>query len=328
MRQACARFVTWFTLTRLTATIAIVVTVLVGSDFHADFWRNAVRDYGLILACWGGVIAVWRGEIATRQADEQRKAVNAQREAIDSQREATAQSDLAHRQSLSQTRLFQAVELLKDESEPVNIAGARIVAQMPHDADNPQKGDALRVLEEFVLLRSSAAAKGENVDPLVQAAVRTLTEKKLPDGLTLDLHRGNQLHAHLNGAHLIGAHLEGAKLVEARLNLASLHETHLERAKLSRAQLVKACLYRARLTESDLSYANLEEADLSDAQINGANLTTANFRNAQGLLQEQLDTACQHPDGSPPLNLRDGLIWDDEAAIAQWREVHGPQVHG
>ena len=333
MRQAGAWCATWFTETRITVTIAVLVVLAIlaaailicsglyevsrlNADCTCAWFEQHIRNYGLIeVAFVGIVLAVWRSRIAERQ--------------VTAQCEATTQSDEQHRRSLAQTRLFQAVELLKDDaSEAVKIAGVIILARMPHDDDNPHKGDALRVLEEFVLSRSSAAEAGDNVDPLVQAAVRTLTEKKLPDGLTLDLHRGNQLHAHLIYANLIGAHLEGAKLVGARLNGAHLHETHLERAMLSRARLNKACLLRARLTESDLSYADLEEADLSHAHLNGANLNGANFREAEGLSQEQLDTACQHPDGGPPMNLPDGLIWYREAAKARWRKLHGPQVHG
>ena len=344
MRQACARFVTWFTATRFTATIATLVTVpLICSGLYEVFWLSAdgtgtsygehIRNYGLvILACWGGVIAVWRGKIATLQADEQRKA--------------TKQSDEQHRRSLLQTRLSQAVEQLKDDaSEPVKIAGIRILARMPHDINNLYKEDALRMLEEFVRFHGSAFEAGEaveppkgcayrpvalaytgdedfgKIDPLVQAAVRIVAEDELPDGLRLNLSGVN-----LKGADLHNAHLERADLSRAYLKGANLLDAYLEDAHLFYAQLENAVLTSAQLENARLDFACLEGTQLAGANLKGANLagadlTNASIRQVKGLSQEQLDMACQYPDGPQP-RVPDNLKWNEEKAKERWRECH------
>ena len=404
------------------------------------------EKYGLLLGAFVGIgVAIWRSLIATRQADEQRKAVEAQRkaveaqrdalgtqrDAVDAQRKATTQSDEQHRKSLAQTRLFQAVELLKEDDGPVKIAGIRILARMPHDDDNPYKGDALRMLEEFIRSRSSSGnvKTGARIDPLVQAAVGTVTEEKLPDGLMLELHgvnlketslrrahleRANLFGAHLEEAHLrnahlkeanmlsahlvqaavgtvteeklpdglmlelhgvnlkeanlLSAHLERANLFDAHLERANLFEAHLEEAYLGNAHLEEAHLRNAHLKEANLLSAHLEGANLVDAHLERANLfgahleranlfganlegarlhnahlegaslekanltkadvTNANFDQVRGLLQAQLDAACQDPKGCQPKNLPDDLTWNEKKAKDRWNEFYGPKDHG
>ena len=244
-----------------------------------------------------------------------------------------------------QTRLSQAVEQLKDESEPVKIAGVRILARMPHESDNLYKGDALRMLEEFVRSRGSAFGAGEaveppkgcayrpaalaytgdedfdKIDPLVQAAVRTVAEDELPDGLRLNLSGVN-----LKGADLGNAHLEGANLFRAYLVGADLSHANLERAILSYAQLENALLMFAQLENAQLNCARLEGArlygaNLKGAELRGADLADASIGQVKGLSQEQLDMACQYPDGRQP-RVPDNLEWNKEKAKERWREYH------
>ena len=375
MLQAGARYVRWIAL-----TIAILATVLlICSGLYEAFWLSAddtgtpygehIRNYGLIIAAfWGGVIAVWRGEIATRQADEQRKAVDAQRDAIDAQREAvdaqreavdaqreavdaqrdaidaqreaTAQSDVAHRRSLVQTRLFQSVELLKDDEKYVKFSGVRILTQLVHDTDNLRRGDALRILEEFVRAHSPAVDLGSHVDPLaliavttidplVQATVAALAEKELPDGLKLDLQGVNLRNASLRDAclkraNLSGANLSSANLLDATLSDATLSGTNLRRvnlhgADLSHTDISGADLSGANLLWANLFFANLSGTNLSGAHLGGVDIAGADFYGTSGLSQFQLDRTCQNPCGPGPSHLPTCLCWDGEAAKENWR---------
>ena len=218
---------------------------------------------------------------------------------------------------------------------------------MPHDANNPHKADALSMLEEFVRLHGSndKARERVGVDPLVQAAVSTVAQAKLPGDLVLDLHDLHLQKAKLPGAHLEGAHLHGACLEEAnlqdahlekanlsstRLWLAKLQGAHLERAILHDARLLGAYLSSARLEGADLSFAqlggadllhaNLVEANLSSAHLKGTNIAGVDFHQVTGLSQEQLNTAIQRPDDPRPKRLPNGLNWDEEAAKARWQE--------
>ncbi len=336
--------------TKIAFTVPVSLTpFLIYWMLHEALWSTAdrtglsygeiVRNYGLIIAaCWGLPLAVWRSGIAERQVDEQR-------EAVEAQREATTQSDRQHRQSLSQTRLFQAVDLLKDKDETVRKAGARTLGRLVHDEDNPYKEDALRMLEEFVRSHGSVgeteAAKtrtGTEIHPLVQIAVHTVAEQKLPDILRFDLHEINLANAslgyahltranlfdakltraYLGGAHLRGATLFGANLAGAFLTDANLASANLASANLEGAHLISANLASADLASADLTSAALINANLADARLVSANLANADFDRAKGLTQEQLDAAGQRPDGPPPRNLPDGLTWDEEAAKKTW----------
>ncbi len=355
------------------ATLATVALILLGlyealcatADRTGPSYGEIVRNYGLVIAAiWAAVLAVWRSRIAERQVDEQRKAVDEQRKAVDeqrkaveAQRDATTQSDEQHRRSLSQTRLFQAVKLLKDKDETVKNAGARTLGRLVHDEDNPYRGGALRMLEEFIRSHGSIvetdAAKTQTeakVAPLVHIAVRTVAEKELPDGLMFDLHKINLAYAALAHAHLSRADLSradlslsradlsradltDAKLIRADLTDADLTDAKLTDAKLTHADLTYAKLIRAHLFGADLIRADLSRADLMDAKLpaaklgaadlTGADLTGADFWGAKRLTQEQLDAASQRPYGPPPRNLPDGLTWDEEAAKKRWQERHG-----
>ena len=184
------------------------------------------------------------------------------------------------------------------------------------EAIKPPKGCAYRPV---ALIYANNRDFGK-IDPLVQAAVRTVAEEKLCDGLVFDLSGVN-----LKGADLGYAHLERADLFRAYLEGAYLSHAYLEGAHLSYAQLENAVLEFAQLENAQLDYARLEGTQLDGANLKGANLagadlTNANIGQVKGLLQEQLDTACQHPSGHPP-RLPDGLTWDTEKAKKRWHEV-------
>ena len=65
----------------------------------------------------------------------------------------------------------------------------------------------------------------------------------------------------------------------------------------------------------------LAGANLKGANLAGADLTAASIHQVKGLSQEQLDMACQYPDGRQP-RVPDNLEWNEEKAKERWREYH------
>ena len=146
------------------------------------------------------------------------------------------------------------------------------------------------------------------------------------------LHYGNLSRAHLNGADLSGANLSLANLSNAFLDGANLSSANLTLADLSSAELTVANLTAAYLNNTNLSsayllaadltaayigsanlsganlvgakliganlnYANLSSADLTNAKLSrtnlsGTHLSGTNLSRTEGLVQQQLDTAC------------------------------------
>ena len=84
----------------------------------------------------------------------------------------------------------------------------------------------------------------------------------------------------------------------------------------------------ANLFGANLERANFSNANFSNANLDNADLSGAVFRQAQGLSQEQLNTACQHPDGSPPGDFPDGLTWNEVEAKKRWHNFRVLQAHG
>jgi uncharacterized protein YjbI with pentapeptide repeats len=117
-----------------------------------------------------------------------------------------------------------------------------------------------------------------------------------------NLLRVNFVYANLAGANLSGANLTGANLAAANLAGANLTSANLTGANLTAAQLVRAGLFLADLHTANLSNANLGDTNLTNtnlsgtnltgANLTGANLASANLSDADGLAQQQLDTAC------------------------------------
>ena len=122
------------------------------------------------------------------------------------------------------------------------------------EAVEPPKGCAYRP----AALAYTGDEDFDKIDPLVQAAVRTVAEDELPDGLRLNLSGVN-----LKGADLGNAHLKGANLFRAYLVGAHLSHANLEGAILSYAQLKNAFLMFAQLENARLDYACLEGTQLA-----------------------------------------------------------------
>ena len=104
--------------------------------------------------------------------------------------------------------------------------------------------------------------------------------------ITANLERADAYYADFRLADLTRASLRRANLRDARLEGAILRGATLLRADLRGATLVAANLGGADLRGADLRGAKFHRADLEGAIIAGADL-----RGAQGLTQQQLDTA-------------------------------------
>jgi uncharacterized protein YjbI with pentapeptide repeats len=148
------------------------------------------------------------------------------------------------------------------------------------------------------------------------------------EGATLswsDLDGANLSGAHLEGAFLHGAqlegallwsaHLEGAKLTGARLADATLGRAHLEGAYLREAYLFGANLGGAYFHGADLTGAHLERANLLGAYLHGADL-----REAEGVSQEQIDSAYGDAETQLPEGLCRPVHWPPHGS---GRATHG-----
>jgi hypothetical protein len=147
-----------------------------------------------------------------------------------------------------------------------------------------------------------------------------LTDQWLP-GVNFERARldfANLSRANLSGANLTGASLSAANLSDAGLGGAKLKDAflgganlirayladaHLTGAHLNGADLTGAYLTGADLTAADLIDAHLSGAHLNGANFNGANLSHANLDGADGLAQQQLDTACGNEQTRLPAGL-------------------------
>jgi hypothetical protein len=80
-------------------------------------------------------------------------------------------------------------------------------------------------------------------------------------------------------------------LYEADLRYANLHDADLRKVNLWRSDLQGADLSEAKLQGAYFGEANLQGVNLTNANLEGADLTGADFRQVQGLSQEQIDQA-------------------------------------
>ncbi len=102
-----------------------------------------------------------------------------------------------------------------------------------------------------------------------------------------DFDRSNFSHAVLARADASGSSFE-----EANFTAADLRRAKLVSARCPRAVFEAAMLAQADARGADLRFADFTGADLHRANLDGANIAGADLRNAQGLTQAQLDTAC------------------------------------
>ena len=97
----------------------------------------------------------------------------------------------------------------------------------------------------------------------------------------------NFTHAVLARADGTGSEFEEANFTDADLRYAKLIEARCPRAVFENAMLADTDGRRAVFRHADFTRANVARMRLDGADISGAD-----FRNAEGLTQAQLDTAC------------------------------------
>jgi hypothetical protein len=155
--------------------------------------------------------------------------------------------------------------------------------------------------------------------------LRRRDESRVPSSyrISLDLRRTD-----LRGTDLVGIDLKGADLSGANLQDAWLMGANLEGAELSGANLQRAWLSQARLTEASLDDAHLEGAYVSggtmdkptvqmarallgreDTESHTIEFQAADLREAQGLVQEQLELVSGDADVNVPQDLQHPDLW-------------------
>ena len=110
-------------------------------------------------------------------------------------------------------------------------------------------------------------------------------------------------NAVLRDATLTHASLRRSRFASADLRRADLTSGRFEGSDFVRADMSSVIARGAVFADADLTGARLPMANLSEADLSGATLSGADLRDAQGLTQEQLDTAC----GDGETRLPDGL---------------------
>lgn len=220
----------------------------------------------------------------------------------------TARSYRLNREGQITDRYTKAVAQLGDETLAVRLGGMYALERIAVDSERDQR-TVVEVLSAFV--RKTLPVKDVRevliAAPDCQAAMTVLG--RLPERPRVNradlpgahLEQINLQGAHLNGAdlaavHLQGAnlknaHLKGADLAGADLTGASFSGAHLNWAVLKGAQLRHADFYKASLKGTHLEGAGLAGTILSAADFTRSNLEGADLSHAEGLTQQQVDSA-------------------------------------
>jgi hypothetical protein len=224
-------------------------------------------------------------------------------------------------------RFTKATDQLGSDKLDIRLGGIYSMERIARDSKADQ-APVIEVLSAFVRdhAAGSPTATASPVAPSttsivtprvptdLQAALTVLESRNKshdPSGYTLDLSHSDLSGADLSLANLSLANLSGANLVDANLFGANLSRAYLSGADLSGAHVLETNLSGANLSNVDLSKANLSGADLSLANLSGANLSNvdlskanlsmadpsnanlsgADLSGAEGLSQEQVDSA-------------------------------------
>jgi hypothetical protein len=131
-----------------------------------------------------------------------------------------------------------------------------------------------------------------------------------------DLRGTDLVGANLKGADLSGANLQDAWLLGANLEGADFSGANLQRAWLSQARLTKAALFDAHLEGACLwggSIGNptfqMARALLGREETGSLEFPAADLREAQGLVQEQLELTLGGADVNLPQDLQQPDLW-------------------
>ena len=255
------------------------------------------RDFGLVIvATWGGCLAVWRSAIAQKQANTTAQQANTSAQQANT---AAQQANTAAR-SLQNDMYQKSAEMLGSKQLSVRIGAIHALARLAQNDPLIYHYEIMEVLASFARFpkpsdsRQQAESSGalpeyrENCRPDVAKVFRAIAQRN-KEQLNFD-----DLVAYEHGwcISLHGADLSGYVVLnyDAILCQINLINTIFVDAYLDSVDLTAAILLGA-----DLTRTTLRNADLTDA-----NLTDANLLNAENLTQDQLDEACQHPNGTPP----------------------------
>lgn len=290
------------------AVAAVVGVFVLPGWMYSDQAARASLQGGLLTAA-AALTAVAGALIAldeTRQANAEVRRANV---------EIRRANDNTHVREL----YTRAVDQLGSETVTIRLGGIYALGRIAMDSPADQRA-VLEVLSAFVRVRSTAlgqrtsarlATDGEPSRPVypaadIRAAVQVLA--RLPDHggrRTIDLLGGDLTGpASLAQLDLKDAHLRGLRTRKADLYNASLIDADLRGAYLFQADLRSALLARA-----NLSHARLHGADLTGADLEGADLTEA-----EGVSQEQLDTAHGDEETRLPEGLTRPAHWPKEPA--------------
>ncbi|AEH08521.1 pentapeptide repeat protein [Candidatus Protofrankia datiscae] len=197
--------------------------------------------------------------------------------------------------------LATALSQLGSTTLAVRCAGIRAMerAATAESADPALIDEVAEVLESF--LRGTRNAKGARPGAVAPedllATGRILV--RIAKNRSFDLSDAWLNGADLTGGHFAGARLAGAILANVRLVGADLTGADLTDARLDAVDFTGANLAGARLDGSILTVAGLTDADLTNALLTGTR-----FIGAQGLTQEQLESA----EGDAVTQLPRGLV--------------------
>jgi hypothetical protein len=207
-------------------------------------------------------------------------------------------------------RFTRAIEQLakEDESEgakvgvnsqknlAIRLGGIYALERLAKD-DPPGHPAVMEVLTAFVRQHSAwveevetAEASQRDIRPDTQT-ILTVIGRRGPTYNNGESQRLNLSGTDLRWAILNGAKLDGVDFTSAHLDKAELKAAELRGAILLNAYLSEAILEGAQLQNADLSGAMLQGAKVAGVNFSGADLRGANLTNAEGLTQQQLDSA-------------------------------------
>ncbi len=269
------------------------------ADARATLQGGLLTAAAALLAVAGGLVALDE----TRQANAETKRSN---EASD-ERERLANANAHVREFY-----VSAIELLGSDKLDVRLGALYALERVANDSPADQR-TVVEVLSAFVREHASQRDPAAFHRPTsdVQAALTILGRLPSLDGvLRADLTGADLTGATLASANLAGATLERVILDQALIANVDFTGTNLNDSKIREplgisGSFNKAVLCRASLRRTDFSMVDIRKtiflgADLAeailwgrldDADLHHAKLHGANFGFAQGLTQDQIDSA-------------------------------------
>ncbi|MEM9285658.1 MAG: pentapeptide repeat-containing protein [Pseudomonadota bacterium] len=233
---------------------------------------------------------------------------SAKRTRINSEQSATADKQRQiNYEAERNDRFVKASELLKSESEAVQIAGIYALQRLAEESEAEYREIVIRVLAGFVRTMTGPEGRAQRAITQLQEAAKVLEtggaslRDESPSGrderpgeavnaamdalMTLtDPEKGGEGLGHLvdlRRCRLVGLDQPVRQMIGWRLDGADFTRANLGRAYLGRAYLGGANLGGANLGGAYLGGANLGGANLGGANLGGANLRSAKLEDAK-----------------------------------------------